>query len=184
MLSIFLGCDRLSLLPPVHPDTGRGSRLQTLHPASVGPGARRHCSRHYSDCHVTCAGRWILNMMWIWICNLSAHYSLRNIRLQETQNIFAPLASWSRSAKSIYCWVEMPSSQQTVDGAQTEWCTFANTQTGRSGGEEGGPASWLVFVCAGLKIDCVLCWQDLFPPLDFITEFPPRETSAASALSW
>ena len=39
MLSIFLGCDRLSLLPPVHPDTGRGSRLQTLHPASVGPGA-------------------------------------------------------------------------------------------------------------------------------------------------
>ena len=88
MLSIFLGCDRLSLLPPVHPDTGRGSRLQTLH--LWGPGPRRHCSRHYSDCHVTCTGRWILNMMWIWICNLSAHYSLRNIRLQETQNIFAP----------------------------------------------------------------------------------------------
>ena len=139
MLSIFLGCDRLSLLPPVHPDTGRGSRLQTLHPASVGPGARRHCSRHYSDCHVTCAGRWILNMMWIWICNLSAHYSLRNIRLQETQNIFAPLASWSRSAKSIYCWVEMPSSQQPADCRRgpdrvVHFCKYPDWAERRRGG--------------------------------------------------
>ena len=183
MLSIFLGCDRLCLLQPVHPDTGRGSRLQTLH--LWGPGPRRHCSRHYSDCHVTCAGRWILNMMWIWICNLSAHYSLRNIRLQETQNIFAPGFMVQRCQVYLLRWdAQQPADSRRGPDRVVHFCKYPDWAERRRGGEEGGPASWLVFVCAGLKIDCVLCWQDLFPPLDFITEFPPRETSAASALSW